>query len=65
MRRTELEKIDTLEDKIKLELSQLSERQEAMEKEVAEFGSVSVGGGGQALAVHVSGRCSRPSGLRL
>ena len=41
MRRTELEKIDTLEDKIKLELSQLEERQTTMEKEVTEFGSVS------------------------
>nr|AAO92260.1 intraflagellar transport protein component IFT74/72 [Chlamydomonas reinhardtii] len=40
MRRTELEKIDTLEDKIKLELTQLAERQEAMEKEMGEFGSV-------------------------
>ncbi|GIL44092.1 hypothetical protein Vafri_1639 [Volvox africanus] len=40
MRRTELEKIDTLEDKIKLELTQLADRQTAMEKEMTEFGSV-------------------------
>lgn len=40
MRRTELDKIDTLEDKIKLELQQLAERQTSMEKEMNEFGSV-------------------------
>lgn len=46
MRRTELEKIDTLEDKIKQELTQLSDRQAVMDKEMAEFGSVSPAGYG-------------------
>lgn len=50
MRRTELDKIDTLEDKIKLELQQLAERQTSMEKEMNEFGSVSGASGGAAAA---------------
>lgn len=41
MRRTELDKIDTLEDKIKVELKQLAEKQTSMEGEMNEFGSVS------------------------
>lgn len=40
MRRTELDKIDTLEDKIKTELAQLDEKSEAMKKEMETFGNV-------------------------
>jgi hypothetical protein len=55
MRRTELEKIDTLEDKIKLELTQLSDRQTGMEKEITEFGSVS----GRRVATSADVECAR------
>lgn len=44
MRRTELEKIDTLEDKIKTELAQLADRSEQMRKQIETF--VNVGGAG-------------------
>lgn len=41
MRRTELDKIDMLEDKIKAELSQLSEKSGQMQKQAGEFENVS------------------------
>lgn len=40
MRRNELDKIDTLEDKIKTELAQLAERSEQMREQVATFQNV-------------------------
>ena len=49
MRRTELEKIDMLEDKIKSELKQLAEKSEQMQKETSEFSDVS---GKQGCTLH-------------
>lgn len=40
MRRTELDKIDTLEDKIKTELAQLAEKSEQMRKQIDTFVNV-------------------------
>lgn len=40
MRRTELDKIDTLEDKIKLELQQLAEKQDQMRSQLDTFTNV-------------------------
>jgi intraflagellar transport protein 74 len=40
MRRTELDKIDMLEDKIKTELEQLAEKSTQMQKQAGEFENV-------------------------
>eukprot|EP00983_Pelagomonas_calceolata_P071942 1151457-Pelagomonas_calceolata.AAC.7 len=44
MRQNELEKIDTLEEKIKSELQQLAEKSEQIQKQTTEFADVSQGG---------------------
>ena len=49
MRRTELEKIDTLEDKIRGELVQLDEKSDALRKNMTTYDNVNI----QALQVFV------------
>ena len=52
MRRTELEKIDMLEEKIKTELQQLAEKSEQMQKQTGAFADVS---GGVCLQMCIGG----------
>ena len=49
MRRTELDKIDTLEDKIQLELNQLAEKSEQLRTNMEQFSNVGLGFRGLGL----------------
>lgn len=62
MRRTELDKIDTLEDKIKMELGQLAEKQDQMRGQLETFTNVSGGlRAPAACGAHVCTHARMPS----
>lgn len=57
MRRTELDKIDTLEDKIKTELVQLAEKSDQLKKQMDTFANV----GHDMILCEGSTRCAQGS----
>lgn len=59
LRRSELDKIDVLEDKIKSELAQLAEKSVQLEQQAGQFSNVSARGrgGGKAGARQLAGAC--------